>query len=404
MKKGFTLIELLAVIVILAIIAVIAVPIVINIIDDSKNNASLRSADFYLDAVELAVADRVMNYGAIPNKTYPIMGDGNICLETYNKTSIEEICTDTDNIDNNEILKVEVKGEHPTSGTITIENGNIKNVDITLSEKRITKNDKGEIIYFPCTKVSGEENTIGSKYECEVSPGVKYNFYVLSYNDENNETTKDKTKAVTTNLIMDRNMCSDGTPTDESKEDKCFVAWNKETGKIGNRYGPVTAMNYLYNATKSWINIPSLNYIYNDRNFQGIAEDNTTIGYTSFVSVDGEAIITSLDGITMTTIGSKTEPLKARMPIYTKNFTNPSKNELSNKKTDNSNAYLYDYLDPYDGSKANSISGIYGYWALSSRADLSSDAWHVSFNDSVGVYNAFIDSSVGVRPVITLGL
>ena len=42
-KKGFTLIELLAVIVILAIIAVIAVPIVLNIIDDSKENSNLRS-------------------------------------------------------------------------------------------------------------------------------------------------------------------------------------------------------------------------------------------------------------------------------------------------------------------------------------------------------------------------
>ena len=43
-KGGFTLIELLAVIVILAIIAVIAVPIVLNIIDESKDNAGLRSA------------------------------------------------------------------------------------------------------------------------------------------------------------------------------------------------------------------------------------------------------------------------------------------------------------------------------------------------------------------------
>ena len=46
MKKGFTLIELLAVIVILAIIALIATPIVLNIINDTKESASLRSADF----------------------------------------------------------------------------------------------------------------------------------------------------------------------------------------------------------------------------------------------------------------------------------------------------------------------------------------------------------------------
>ena len=59
-KRGFTLIELLAVIVILAIIAVIAVPIVLNIIDESKENATLRSADFYLDAVEMSVAQTTL--------------------------------------------------------------------------------------------------------------------------------------------------------------------------------------------------------------------------------------------------------------------------------------------------------------------------------------------------------
>ena len=52
MKKGFTLIELLAVIVILAIIALIATPIVLSIINDSKESATLRSAQFYLDGVE----------------------------------------------------------------------------------------------------------------------------------------------------------------------------------------------------------------------------------------------------------------------------------------------------------------------------------------------------------------
>ena len=60
-KKGFTLIELLAVIVILAIIAIIATPIVLNIIKDSKNSATLRSADLYLGAVETAVAKQIMD-------------------------------------------------------------------------------------------------------------------------------------------------------------------------------------------------------------------------------------------------------------------------------------------------------------------------------------------------------
>jgi len=53
-KKGFTLIELLAVIVILAIIALIATPIVLNIINETKESANKTSIDMYGKAVEQA--------------------------------------------------------------------------------------------------------------------------------------------------------------------------------------------------------------------------------------------------------------------------------------------------------------------------------------------------------------
>ena len=105
MKKGFTLIELLAVIVILAIIALIATPIVINIIDESKKSASLRSADFYLDAVENSIATATLSNKKIENGVYSIMKDGNICLETLNPSGV---CVGENDRENNEndILKV----------------------------------------------------------------------------------------------------------------------------------------------------------------------------------------------------------------------------------------------------------------------------------------------------------
>lgn len=66
-NKGFTLIELLAVIVILAIIALIATPIVLGIINDSKESSNRVSASYIINAVEqsynIAFA---LNSGIVP--------------------------------------------------------------------------------------------------------------------------------------------------------------------------------------------------------------------------------------------------------------------------------------------------------------------------------------------------
>ena len=66
-NKGFTLIELLAVIVILAIIALITTPIVLNIINQSKEAANRRSVEAYAKAVEYAVMEyEYDNNGELP--------------------------------------------------------------------------------------------------------------------------------------------------------------------------------------------------------------------------------------------------------------------------------------------------------------------------------------------------
>ena len=99
---GFTLIELLAVIVILAIISLIATPIVLNIIKESKESAQLRSAEFYLDAVEMSIATSIINNKKIDDNAYPIMSDGNICLVAL----IDNKCSE------DKTLKVEINGEN----------------------------------------------------------------------------------------------------------------------------------------------------------------------------------------------------------------------------------------------------------------------------------------------------
>ena len=134
MKKGFTLIELLAVIVILAIIALIATPIVLNIINDTKESSQLRSAEFYLDAVETAVAQSTLNDKKLENKTYNILKNGNLCIEYKDNECINE-------------LEVKVSGEVPKGGIIILEQGKISDVVLELVEKTLIKD--GENLLQP---------------------------------------------------------------------------------------------------------------------------------------------------------------------------------------------------------------------------------------------------------------
>ena len=114
-KKGFTLIELLAVIVVLAIIALIATPIVMNTIKNAKKGAAERSADSYVKQVEVAVAEERLSKNEVLEGEYQITSDGNLCRDK------SASCSDDKKI------KIEMNGKKPTSGTITISNGEVEN-------------------------------------------------------------------------------------------------------------------------------------------------------------------------------------------------------------------------------------------------------------------------------------
>ncbi len=194
MKKGFTLIELLAVIVILAIIALIATPIVLSIIEDSKSNANLRSAENYLTAAKQSITNYQMNN---PEQSvsgvYKVMKNGNLCKGTI----------DNDKCNGIEI-RVQVSGEKIMPSSITIgDTGDLTNVEgleingknYAYTNGKLTPSKKSTLI---CELSEGTSKTIGSKYTCHLDSDRT--FYVLEATDNN------------ISLIMDRNFTDgDGT-------------------------------------------------------------------------------------------------------------------------------------------------------------------------------------------------
>ena len=139
-EKGFTLIELLAVIVILAIIALIATPIVLNIIKESKESSQLRSAEFYLGAVETAVTKKIMCNSTFKLSNCEIQKDGNLK------------CDEVDVI-------VEIEGEVPNSGTITLKDGKIEKIKLKYENNKVIGYDKNKkLVYFKSTSYQEGEN------------------------------------------------------------------------------------------------------------------------------------------------------------------------------------------------------------------------------------------------------
>ncbi len=67
MKKGFTLLELLAVIVVLAIIALIAYPIILNIIETSRQRSAVIAAQNYIQAVNYKITQEEVKGNVTPS-------------------------------------------------------------------------------------------------------------------------------------------------------------------------------------------------------------------------------------------------------------------------------------------------------------------------------------------------
>ena len=242
----------------------------------------MQSAEFYLGAVETAVAKQIIDDPTFKPESCDIQSDGNIKC-------------------GNTLVKVEINGEKPTSGTITLENGKIKDIELVLSEKTITKNSEGKLIYEEPSKLLYK---IGD--EVTFNPGDQDRTWNVIGEDNNTVT-----------LMLNENMSPDE-----------GIQWN---AAYNVNVGPVDLLNYLKEVTKDWNNVDLIeNYSYIN-NLDGAVKLK---GYQKLEIKDGKAKLTHKDGITVTSVEgiSKTrllsvEELLEIAAITNKNLTKENLNK-----------------------------------------------------------------------------
>ena len=375
---GFTLIELLAVIVILAIISLIAVPIVINIINDSKKSSDEQAVELYLDTVEKTITKKQLNDPNFNPDKCEIKDNGD--LKCYKNNEL----IDT--------LQVEMKGKKPNKGEITILNNKFNYKNIWFNNKKY---------YAIATLLDDADNnneiSMGDKYEYKVNDIDTFKFYVL---------TDPKDGKV--NLIMDRNICEDGTTDylNDPDNNYCRYQWYFDQN---NFFGPVVAMTKLYRATKNWTNVPYMDMSetkkYQDEGNSYGNMETTKLGIN--ITNYNNDKVENENGTLPTIMYENNQSLKARLPKY--NEVYKEDNSLCTGNFGTCLYWLVDNLNENDNysstlyPKKNNITEIYGYWTLSSHPNYSSGSYYVrviSYNGNIGISKA--NKSTGIRPVITI--
>ncbi len=377
-KKGFTLIELLAVIVVLAIIALIATPIVMNTIKKSQKGAAERSADNYIEAVETAVATSRLDSEGVQDGTYTINDEGNLEGNGLEKP-----------------LTIEMSGNKPTGGTITIRNGQVTTdskmtigsyevaynatnkkyeaIEKDSKQEPVTKTyTNGEEVYFNVT--TGTKCTSSDYTETQSTTGTKsgcMKFY--AFNDDGGTTF---------NLLLDHNTTA-------------TVKWNPSSS-LSNASGPGEVLTQLNDDTASWQGtITPSNYTMDQTGQTSNA--NYTIDYSSY-----KARLITANEITQITGNTSWDEKSANSNYYLDtNTTSASDTCASGNTTGCKYGWLYDRTNTSCttyGCLNNSDQKTYGYWTASAKAGATSAAWGVV--SSGRVIGDASSNFFGVRPVI----
>ena len=379
-KKGFTLIELLAVIVILAIIALIATPIVLDIIDDSKESSIKRSIELYGNAVEQAVASSQIKGSDVPSGQYKTtdgktLTNGNTTIKVDYKGS-KVVCDVYITTDGEVSLKNCIVNDKRTEYTYG------KEEDVEIVDKVYTN---GEVVYFDVGTGKACDNYTETQSNTGVNSGCM-KFY--AFNDDGGDKV---------NLLLDHNTTAS-------------VVWNSSGS---NASGPNEVLTQLKIDTDAWqgTEIPS-NYTM-DQSSQS-SKAKYTIDYSNYKA----RIITANEIAKITGNTSfNEETSNDNHYFFDTNTSTPSLTCYYNDDDYVGNATECKYGWLYDRASENcTIYGCLnnsdvltnGYWTVTSSATGYS-AWIVKYGlgnaDSAGVlisapYLTDVNNTYGLRPVI----
>lgn len=387
-NKGFTLVELLATIVILSLLTLLASTTITKVVRDSKSELYDSQIELIKLAAESWGADNLYSLPEEDECKYIVLGnlkssgylDSNIINPKTNKAFSSNI-------------KIKIT-------TKTTNQGNVK----SYYEVDSKDTSSCEYVYQICEAVTDSTKTVGNvpkgnfdigdEYICEVKEDTFYHFFVIS-------SEGDKI-----NLILDRNINSDGTLATKSitksttnvvynkvawilKEDYLAVVPDGDYGNYGkNNIGPLTAIKFLEDATNGWINIPNLKETYYDENVKESGPIKGNRGY-----------------------GSIELTQRARLPKYSeihgdgRCLTKKEGLQQNGSEFGSCPLWLINFLRSssyYTQTNKSSISSVNGYWTMTSIYDYTHKAWYVNYTGTANHDLVSRHDYHGVRPVISV--
>ena len=292
MKKGFTLIELLAVIVILAIIAIIATPIIINIIEDSRKQATLNSAQLYVDGLIKQIASKNMVNEFNPSS----------CTIANSNVTCDGVALD-----------YQINGKSPVSGSITLDNGKVSNYLLAFDDYKVTKNNSGISVNSlnakPCSVTDGSSSiTSGVAITCGTEK-----FHVIGADSNSAKLLADENITLsTTNPVQTSTFTptyfSDTAYWYDTQNDTANTDYAVDSGHIIHIYHSYSNLYQYINAyettlTNLGVTVTSTDLIdKNDINIQSTSAESAKILVKDVSDVSGNAALTNVGIETINTI------------------------------------------------------------------------------------------------------